>query len=134
MRFLYRPFLILLSILVLFLLFLPLVRSLADRMHIRKLCNTVQYDEALLYQYRKLLQTFMHNRQMPDQHPTLRDFDKWLHMHREHFKDLQTDEIQALYESLQYAAFSPKKVGPVQYENAAQILKKLSRGMQKKKN
>ena len=133
LRFLYRPFLILLGLLVLFLICLPFARSLADRMHVRKLCNTVQYDEALLYQYRRLLQMFMRKKQMADPHPTLRDFDKWLHSHQERFKDLQADEISTLYENLQYAAFSKDKIGPVRYESAVSVLKKLTKGMQKKK-
>ena len=134
LRFLYRPFLILLSLLVLFLLCLPLARSLKDLLHIRRLCKAVQYDEALLYQYRRLLQTFIRKRQMSDRHPTLRDFDKWLESHQELFKDLQADEIYTLCESLQYAAFSKQKINPAQYGIAAQILHKLARGMQRQKN
>ncbi len=134
LRFLYRPFLILLSLLVLFLICLPFVRALADRIHIQKLCNASQYDEALLYQYRRLLQTFIRKRQMPDQHPTLRDFDKWLQSHQERFKDLQEGDIRVLNKRLQYAAFAKQKIAPDQYENAAQVLKKLAKGMQRKKN
>ncbi|MCR5129775.1 MAG: hypothetical protein K6B69_16935 [Lachnospiraceae bacterium] len=134
LRFLYRPFLILLSLLVLFLLCLPLARSLKDFLHIRRLCKAVQYDEALLYQYRRVLQTFIRRHQMSDRHPTLRDFDKWLESHQERFKDLQADEIYTLCESLQYAGFSKQKIDPVQYGAAAQILHKLARGMQRKKN
>ena len=119
---------------ILSLLSWPFVRIQADRIRIQKLCKASQYDDALLYQYRRLLQTFIRKRQMADQHPTLRDFDKWLQTHQERFKDLDESDIRALNESLQYAAFAKQKIGPDQYENAAQILKKLAKGMQRKKN
>ena len=134
LRFLYRPFLILLSLLILSLLSWPFVRIQADRIRIQKLCKTSQYDDALLYQYRRLLQTFIRKRQMADQHPTLRDFDKWLQTHQERFKGLDEGDIRVLNESLQYAAFAKQKIAPDQYENAAQVLKKLAKGMQRKKN
>ncbi len=131
LRFLYRPFLILLSLLILFLLCLPFVRSLRDRMRVRRFCSSALYGDALLYQYRNLIQQFRRKKQFALQYPTLREFDRWLDDHRERFKGLHTDDITTLCESLRYAAFAKQRITPEQYYDAVHILKKLSKGMKK---
>ena len=133
LRFLYRPFLILLCALVLFLLFLPCAKRIRDAVRIKRLCNAALYGDALLYQYRRLLQQFRSRKQFTAAYPTLREFDHWLKTHQRRFKDLSAQEVGILYEILQYAAFAKERINTAQYESASDILKKLSRGMVKEK-
>ncbi len=131
LRFLYRPLLILLSLLILFLLSLPFVMKFRDQIRVRKLCSASLYGDALLYDYRKIVQQFRSKKLFTELHPTLRDFHTWLQSHQERFHGLHDDDVSRLYESLQYAAFAKQQITPEQYYDALHILQKLSKGMQK---
>ncbi len=133
LRFLYRPLLILLSLLILFLICLPFIRLFMDSLRVRKLCKANAYGDALLYRYKRLLQQFRHKKQFPVNHPTLREFITWLTAHREQFKDLSGNDVDVLHNDLQYAAFAKQRITIEQYMVASEILRKLGRGMQKKK-
>ena len=133
LKFLYRPLLILLGVLILFLISLPIAQKIMDAFRVHILCKKELYGDALLYSYRKLLQGFRRRKQFVAKNPTLREFDGWLESHRERFKDLSSDEIRILHESLQRAAFAKQHFDHTHYQCAAAILSKLGKGMKKEK-